>query len=327
VQVGAPLLGVDENWQIVVCNQPAMALLGLEGSAPPIGKPLAQLTNHPILHLLMKADNPEQASRGQLTLPNGSSYSIHSTLVHGLGRVALMQNISEMKELDRIKSEFVAGISHDIRAPLTAILSYTELLERFGELNARQKSFLDNVRKSVSVITGLLSDLLAIGRIEAELARQHSLIDVEEIAYSVVDMLGNPAELREQKLSLEVQENLPEIMGNPYRLRQAFTNLVENALKYTPEGGDIKVELLSKDDQVVVCVSDNGIGISKEDQDHIFERNYRADNVLNSYDGLGMGLSLVKSIVEDHNGRIWVESTPGEGTRFTIVLPTYRDML
>ena len=114
-----------------------------------------------------------------------------------------------------------------------------------------------------------------------------------------------------------------QVLGNQSRLRQVFTNLVDNAIKYTPEGGEINVSILAESGQVVTVVADNGIGIPTEDQPHIFDKFYRVKSVMDTHVGTGLGLNIVQSVVESHDGRVWVQSTPGQGTTFTVMFPPY----
>jgi signal transduction histidine kinase len=130
---------------------------------------------------------------------------------------------------------------------------------------------------------------------------------------------------KKQACEVVVDEPLPQIWGNPIRLRQLTTALLENAIKYTAEGGAIRVEVYAESDFIILAVSDNGIGIATDEQPYIFEKFYRASNVNDSSSGSGLGLSIVQSIVEQHDGRIWVESQPSEGTTFTVMLPCYAE--
>jgi signal transduction histidine kinase len=141
--------------------------------------------------------------------------------------------------------------------------------------------------------------------------------------YYTVDALQNRIDAKNQHLEVIVGDDLPAVLGNPVRLRQVFINLVDNAIKYTPEGGQIEVSVHEEGGHAVVRVSDDGIGIPLDDQPHIFDKFYRASGVSSEYEGTGLGLSIVKSIVEMHGGRIWVESRPGEGTAFIVMLPAF----
>jgi signal transduction histidine kinase len=231
--------------------------------------------------------------------------------------------VSQLRELDRMKSEFVTSVSHDLRSPLTAILSYIELLERVGELNEMQRTFVGNVRSSVASITSLVNDLLALTRIEAGMDKEREPIRLSRVARPCVEDLRGRASVKGQTLSITVDGNEVPVYANPVRIRQVFNNLIDNAIKYTPEGGKISVHIRGAEGQVIIEVRDDGIGIPPEAQPHIFERFYRVKEVASSYDGTGLGLNIVSTIIQSYDGRIWVESLPAQGTTFTIMLPAY----
>ncbi|MBI4771205.1 MAG: ATP-binding protein, partial [Chloroflexi bacterium] len=139
-----------------------------------------------------------------------------------------------------------------------------------------------------------------------------------------VEGLSNRAEAKKQKLAPKLPPTPPPVYGNPIRLRQVASNLLDNAIKYTPEGGAIMVMVQETEDQEILMVQDSGVGIALADQPYIFDKFYRAKGVPENVPGTGLGLSIVTSIVENHGGRIWVDSKPGEGSLFTVVLPKYK---
>jgi two-component system NtrC family sensor kinase len=239
-----------------------------------------------------------------------------------VGQAIVMQDITHLKELDRIKSEFVTTVSHDLRSPLTAILGYTQLIARAGELNEQQKEFVRRVQLSVEQITDLVTDLLDLGRIEAGLDASKEKAPIAVLARYAMEGLRGLAEAKAMRMEADIPDSLPMILGDPIRLRQMVGNLIENAIKYTPRGGGVRVEAEADGDQVVLRVRDNGPGIPPADQPYLFDKFYRASNIPDDMPGTGLGLSIVKSIVDHHGGRIWVESKLGEGTSFTVVLPT-----
>jgi two-component system NtrC family sensor kinase len=232
-----------------------------------------------------------------------------------------MQDITELKELDRIKSEFVSMVSHDLRSPLTAILGYIELITRVGPVNETQKEFIRHVQVSVQNITSLISDLLDLGRIEAGMDTRNEFISMGVVLQHVVDTFIPLAKEKEQQLSIDIPGNLPKVLGSPVHLRQVVGNLIGNAYKYTPRGGMIGLKAMVNEGQVIFQVSDNGPGIPPADQPFIFDKFYRAANVESDIPGTGLGLAIVRSIVESHGGRVWVESVLGQGTVFTVMLP------
>jgi two-component system phosphate regulon sensor histidine kinase PhoR len=243
------------------------------------------------------------------------------TNIPDVGLAITMQDITHLKELDRIKSEFVSTVSHDLRSPLTAILGYVELIDRAGPVTEQQREFIRRVQFSVNNITSLINDLLDLGRIEAGFDTRKEIVPLGAIISYAVEGLRNRLAEKEQDLVTEITPNLPTVLGNPIRLRQLMGNLLGNAIKYTPAKGKITVCAHAEEGQIIIQVIDNGPGIPTTDQPYIFDKFYRASNIPMDVPGTGLGLAIVKSIVENHQGRIWVESVIGQGTTFTVVLP------
>jgi two-component system phosphate regulon sensor histidine kinase PhoR len=175
----------------------------------------------------------------------------------------------------------------------------------------------------VDAITALITDLLDLGRIEAGFDTQKEPTNFPLVVRYAVEALGSKSELKHQKLVAVLPEQLPPIFGNSIRLRQMASNLIENAIKYTPEAGSVSVAVVQDMDQLILTVSDSGIGIPIADQPYIFDKFYRSKSVPEDIVGTGLGLSIVKSIVENHSGRIWVDSKPNRGTTFVVVLPIH----
>ncbi|MBI5290513.1 MAG: response regulator [Chloroflexi bacterium] len=313
---------VDDANRIVLINRAARAAFNLDG-ANVENQSLGNLVNNNDLRGLL-AHVAVHTSRAELTLDDGRVLNAHLTPIAGIGRAVVMQDITHLKQLDRIKSDFVTTVSHDLRSPLTAILGYVELLARVGPLNDQQTDFVRRVRYSVNAITSLITDLLDLGRVEAGFDTQKEAVNLSLVVRYAVEGLSNRAEAKKQKLATKLPPTPPPVYGNPIRLRQVASNLLDNAIKYTPEGGAIMVMVQETEDQEILMVQDSGVGIALADQPYIFDKFYRAKGVPENVPGTGLGLSIVKSIVENHGGRIWVESKPGEGSLFTVVLPKYK---
>ena len=234
-----------------------------------------------------------------------------------------MQDITDLKEIDRMRSEFVNTVSHDLRSPLTSVIGYAELVERAGPLNENQRDFLSRIQDSVQHITALINDLLDLGSIEAGLDNRREYIQLEGILRYTLEMLHGQIKSKSIKVHTEVAPSLPALRANPIRLRQVLDNVVGNAIKYSHDSGDVKISIHSEGDQMILQVTDQGPGISPTDQPHIFDKFYRGSNISSDIAGSGLGLAIVKTIVENHQGRIWLESTLGKGSSFFIVLPVH----
>ncbi|RLC67046.1 MAG: hypothetical protein DRI48_03300 [Chloroflexi bacterium] len=246
-----------------------------------------------------------------------------------LGVVTVLRDVTREVEADRMKSEFVSTVSHELRTPMTAIKGYTDLLYAgaVGPVNDDQVRFLSIIRNNADRLTALINDLLDISRVETGRVRfEPRPTQIGDVISEVVNALAGQAEAKRQTLTYEVVGGLPDVMGDRDRLNQVLTNLVSNAIRYTPIGGEVEVRAYPVEGAVRVDVRDTGIGITPEDMGRIFERFYRADHPLVQEEaGTGLGLSIVKMFVEMHGGRVWVESEPGEGSTFTFILPVPGD--
>jgi len=269
----------------------------------------------------LRGANMSSPSRVELNLKDGRVMNIQSTPVPEIGLVVTMQDITYLKELDRIKTDFVNTISHDLRSPLTAILGYTELIERIGQVTPQQKEFIQRVQVSVHSITSLINDLLDLGRIEAGFDTQKEVVHLATIINYAIEGLRNRAASKSQELVVDLPEPLQPLLGNPVRLRQMVTHLLINAINFSGEGAKISLSGQAEAGQVILQIKDSGPGIPTGDLPFIFDKFYRASNTPSDVPGSGLGLAIVKSIVDDHLGRIWVDSTFGQGTTFIIVLP------
>ncbi|GAB4520934.1 MAG: hypothetical protein Fur0018_00980 [Anaerolineales bacterium] len=323
--VGDGVVVLDEKQRVLFINPAAADILNVHAPGQASGRPLAEVSEAPeFLELVNNAARylPEQE---EFRASDGRFFSVRWAKIPGIGLALTLHDISYLKELDRIKSEFVNTVSHDLRSPLTSVMGYTELLERVGPLNDRQREFVQRVQLSVQNITSLINELLDLGKIEAGFDTHREFVDIGPLVQFVTDEMQVVAAKKTQRILVSIEANLPALLANPTRLQQAVENLLGNALKYTPAGGRIEVRVYQEEQQVILQVSDNGPGIPLSDQPYIFDKFYRASNAPQDVPGSGLGLAIVKSIIEAHNGRVWVESYPGEGATFTVVLPTGED--
>jgi signal transduction histidine kinase/putative methionine-R-sulfoxide reductase with GAF domain len=231
--------------------------------------------------------------------------------------------LDRLKELDHLKDEFVQNISHELRTPLTIIRGYAELLEagELGLLSRQQREPVTIIARRVRMMTKLLEDLTAILETEARTSKRDS-VDLGYLLTTYLADFENQLDRAELRLETEIDPDLPPVAGNPGHLLRVVDNLLGNALKFTPAGGCIRVRLLGKGESVLLEVSDTGIGIPFEKQGRIFERFYQVDgSATRRYGGIGLGLALVKEVVEAHGGQVTLESAPGQGTTFRVHLP------
>jgi two-component system NtrC family sensor kinase len=261
---------------------------------------------------------PTAAQRAEVPLGEGRTLNAHLTTIPGVGRAVVLQDITHLKELDRIKSEFVSTVSHDLRSPLTAILGYVDLLARVGPLNETQGEFVRRVQHSVHQITDLIGDLLDLGRIEAGLDKELSTCHFAAITRDALEGLRPKAEGKQQALAVNIAAGLMPIRGNELRLKQVVSNLSRTPSSTRPPAST-RVEVRDEDSRTIFHVTDDGRhswSISRKCSIAIAAgRGGQRDP------GTGLGLAIVKSI-ERHRGRIWCESpVNNHGTIFTVVLP------
>jgi two-component system NtrC family sensor kinase len=313
------VLVIDTDQRVMLANQTFQEMFGLEGSEVE-GKSIQDVISYPDLLSLLE-DHPETPQRREITLEDGRVMITQVTPIPVVGLAVTMQDITHLKELDRIKSDFVSTVSHDLRSPLTAILGYIELIPRVGPVNEQQKEFIRRIQLNVHSITSLINDLLDLGRIEAGFDTDKELLSLYPILRYTVEALQARMLVKNLALELDVPDDLPKILGNPVRLRQMLSNMLENAVKYSYRDSQILLRARAEAGQIILQVSNSGPGIPLPDQPYIFDKFYRGSNISEDVPGTGLGLAIVKSIVENHQGRIWVESTPGKTTTFTIVLP------
>ena len=226
--------------------------------------------------------------------------------------------------LNKAKSDFVSAVSHELRTPLAAIKGYAALLGsgQFGRLVAPQSERITKIEKHADLLTQLINNLLDIARIESgRVTMEQQRIPVEELFSAVQEMVHPQLEAKQIRYAVDM-DGVTTLLGDLQHLQRVFVNLLSNAVKYTPEGGEIRVKLAREESAILATVSDNGCGISAEDLPKLFQEFYRSSDPMNQQiRGTGLGLALVKRIVEAHRGRIWVTSEQGKGSTFSVSLP------
>ena len=313
---------LDLDKQVLLCNPSARRAFGIK-TMDIVGRPLHQVTQSQVLlDLFEHLPIVGRPLRTEVQLADGRTLQAQISAIEAVGYAAVMQDITHLKELDRVKSEFVSVVSHDLRSPLTTIRGYVDLLPRVGPLTPQQAEFVNRMGKSMKTVTDLIGDLLDIGRVEAGLDQEAAPCRMENVLRRGVDAVQMSIYEKQHELILDIAPDLPMVMGSARRLEQVATNLLINAIKYTPDGGKIKATLKAEGEYVMLSVTDNGIGIPLEDQPYIFGKFYRVQSEATaSIIGTGLGLSIVKTVVDKHGGRVWVESAPGQGSTFSVLLP------
>jgi two-component system phosphate regulon sensor histidine kinase PhoR len=313
---GFILTGLNAN--ILLVNQSARNIFNItEGQIE--GKAVNEIFYHQDFLDIFKPQRT-YPYRNEITMEDGHVYNAQASLIPEIGIAVTMQDITHLKELDRVKTDFVNTISHDLRSPLTSIYGFIGLIDRVGPINKQQAEFIHHIQTSVQHITSLINDLLDLSRVEAGYDPQMVKVNLKDILTRSINGLEYQISEKMQEVVLSVPDDIPEILGNPLHLQRMVGNLIENAIKFTPLMGKIDVRCRTEAGQLLLEVADNGPGISLADQPHIFEKFYRGSNLSQVTSGTGLGLSIVHSIIEKHHGRIWVDSS-SFGTTFTVILP------
>jgi len=232
---------------------------------------------------------------------------------------------AQLIRFNKAKSDFVSAVSHELRTPLAAIKGYASLLGsgQFGPLAAAQTERLAKIEKHADLLTQLINNLLDIARIESgRLTMERRSIEVEELMTTVLEVIKPQLDAKRIKFTANM-DGVKQLVGDPTHLPRVFVNLLSNAVKYTPEGGAVTVTLTHDGEQILAKVQDTGCGIAPEELPKLFQEFYRASIPTNDQArGTGLGLALVKRIVEAHQGKVWVDSTLGKGSTFSFTLPT-----
>lgn len=234
-----------------------------------------------------------------------------------------LRDVTARRRLEQIKAEFVAQVAHELRAPLTVILGYSELLSQPDLLDEPPETYAEAIRSEARHLERLVSDLLDFSRMDTGRFRLESgWMDMRELVDEVVDLYAQ--QYHGHQFLVEAPDDLPLVYADPNRIRQVLINLISNAVKYSPSGGEVAVALVTADEppEMLVSVQDEGMGIAPQDRERIFIAFFRAPQRLpHLVEGLGLGLTVSKALVEAHDGRIWVESEPDRGSTFTFSLP------
>jgi PAS domain S-box-containing protein len=242
-----------------------------------------------------------------------------------LGTITLFHDVTAEHNIDQMKTEFISLVSHQLKTPLAAVRWYSEMLLSgdAGKLTEQQLKFADFIHSSIRRMNDLVNALLNISRIESgRIKVSPEPTDLKKMVEDIVAEIKIRPDAKKRNIILNLQNDIPQINIDSLLVRQVYTNLITNAVKYTPEGGEITVNVSRKDPDVLSTVSDTGFGIPEKEKPRVFERFWRGENVvMKEISGNGLGLYLTKSVVELSGGKIWYESTEGKGTAFYFTLP------
>ena len=325
---GVAVISGDER--IIFSNRAFSRILGLEDVHEIEGRPLLEVARQSDLLAAIKmalGGQEQVTSEIVVGTVRPRSFAVTAAPVQASshkGAVLVLHEITDLRRLERVRQDFVANVSHEFRTPLTAIQGFAEtLLGGALEEPVNRRRFVEIIREHASRLARLTGDLLKLSRIEAgQLKLEFRPVSVAQLIESCVETAQLKAVPRQLTLHVRVPEELPSARGDANTLQEVLQNLLDNALQYTPAGGNIEVSASSSNGHVVVTVADTGIGIPQVEQERIFERFYRVDAARSrEAGGTGLGLSIARHIMEAHGGHLWVESAVGEGSRFHFSIP------
>lgn len=322
------VMAVDLDDRLILLNQSALAALHLYLNESYVGLNIFDAIDHtPLLDTYRRAKALGENLAEEVPLPNGRVFHTNMQFNPSLGWIIVMHDITPFKEMDKLKSELIATVSHDLKQPLSVMNGYIELLLMQQAVSSQGMHAVQMIRRSIQSMRQLIDDLLDLAKIESGIQLNLQPIQINTVVTDCIDSLRPAAQNKSMTIVSETDNSLPPVTGDYARLRQILMNLINNAVKYTPPEGQVNVRAEKRGNMLRVAVQDNGLGISPEDQIHIFDRFYRVRRPeTDSIEGTGLGLAIVKSLVEAHRGQISVESTLGRGSTFYLSLPLAEEM-
>jgi two-component system phosphate regulon sensor histidine kinase PhoR len=322
--------------QIVLWNPAASKMLNLHDGLE-AGRDIGDIIpNKDLVELIDKGFTPDTthytvlSEEIELSLPEPRTLMVNVSVVRDndgqkLGVVSVLRDITQLKEIEQVKSQFVTMVTHELRAPLAAIEGYLSayLSGLAGTDPQVSRQMLDRAKQRAHALLQLVNDLLEFSRLEAKgVSRKKELLDLSDVINGTVELLKTQGEPKALEFQVELPQSMPLIEADRCEMEQLFTNLISNAIKYNVKRGKVSISAKTSKQSLNIKVADTGIGIAEEHLPHIFEEFYRVSGPQTRYTtGTGLGLSIVKKIVESHFGRIEVDSKIDKGTTFTVKFP------
>jgi two-component system, OmpR family, phosphate regulon sensor histidine kinase PhoR len=323
---------VDRDQNVLFINQQARALLG-DLPETVKGTPVWELTrSSALIDVISRCLGSETRVDGETRMGEGEGVRVVELTAVPMaggggvqrGCVLELRDVSDLRRLEAVRRDFVTNVSHELKTPLTAMRGYTEaILEDEDMPEATRRAFLEKAHRNTERLVAIVGDLLSLSRLESE---EHELafeqLDGTELAQAVVGDLHDLAQARHVRLAVEVSEVPLLVRADAQALSMALSNLITNAIQYSPEGGLVRVVLVRAEGELRFDVFDKGPGVPHHEQERIFERFYRLDKARSrKLGGTGLGLAIVRHVMAAHGGRVLLESEPGEGSRFSLCLP------
>ena len=334
------VMATDSSKQVVLANPAFLAMAGYRGAGP-VGRPAAEVIRYEQVQsmidraLAMPSDQfqelteeldcgPEKDQPGPVL--NARCIPFRDRVGRNVGTITVLHDITALKQMDRIKSDFVSMVSHEIRSPLNSILAQIKVVidGLAGEVTPQQHEILGRAAEKIKSLVCLSSELLDLARIESGLiSQEREALNIAELLDNQVAFYHAAAQAKKIRLELEGPITVTPVLVNRRNLEEVLANLIGNAISYTPQGGTVTVAAAMEEGYLKISVQDNGIGLAPEDLERIFTPFFRVKNDQTRFIiGTGLGLAIVKRIVEAHHGFVRVVSEPGKGSTFQVYLPS-----
>jgi two-component system phosphate regulon sensor histidine kinase PhoR len=313
------ILVLDREDGVILSNN---SLRKIVGGSFAEGKPYWECFRIPQFDELIKKTKDAKTNISEEISFNNKTFLCSATFLSAKEEIAVIfHDISNMRDLEKIKTDFVSNISHELRTPLTAIKGFVETLQD-TVVSEENKHYLDIIRRNTDRLINIINDLLFLSELEEKTIKLEPIdLALEALLESVTRIFEQKLKEKSLSLHVDVDAGLPFVKADPFKLEQMFINLIDNAIKYT-EKGSVKISLKEKDGEIEIVIEDTGIGIANDHLSRIFERFYVVDKSRSKkLGGTGLGLSIVKHVVLLHNGSIDVKSSLGSGTKIIVTLP------
>jgi two-component system phosphate regulon sensor histidine kinase PhoR len=329
--LGSGVIRLDRGLRILAATDRAHALLD-RAPGTLIGRSVMEAFLDPSIEGLASRALRRGSASGEvrLTDADGPAVAVRAARTPGETVWLVLDDVSELRRLQRIRAEFIDNLSHELRTPLTTVSLLAETLQRDADgvgdvLPARMRERIGKIELETGHLVQMVSELLDLSRIESGgTFDMTDDLDVARLVAASAERLRLFAERQGVRLVIDVPDHVPPVRGDGARLGQVVVNLVHNAIKFSPDGGEVTVRVWADGGEVRTTVADHGIGIPRAAQGRVFERFYKVDRARQRPEiggGTGLGLAIARHVVDGHGGRIWVESTEGQGSAFTFALP------
>jgi PAS domain S-box-containing protein len=329
-----PLIVLDEHYKIILLNDACEKLFNIKESEAADKYFLEVIRNGNLYDFIYTSSKSSDTNTNQKVIDiealdqiyyfNVVVTAVKDNAASITGMVILLQNITNLKQIEKAKSDFMSAVSHELKTPLTSIMIGASLLEdtRIGLLNDKQHNVIKTIKEEGEKLTQLVTNLLQIAKLETKKPIFNTEpASIEGVIEDALETFQEQANMKDISLTFESHRAMPKVNMDAEKISWVINNLISNALKFTKQGGAITIKTFLHEDRMCVSVSDTGIGILEEYSEKIFERFVQIKDENNEYQGTGLGLAIAKEIVEAHGGEIWCESKLDVGSTFIFTLP------